>query len=156
MLLRAFKICLRETVLVVLAPFGLYEQSSIVGICEHGSSVAFQEMCTEALELILCAFENLQNATLSFVLSAWNKWPSAGRIFVKFWASGLTKICPEKLFWFKIGLQEKALHEDLRTFTSIVVTDGKMIFLSSNVTIVHAIGALSWCSGCCCHLGEQT
>jgi hypothetical protein len=42
----------------------------------------------EATELILCAFENLQNATVSFVLSAWNKWPSAGRIFARFWARG--------------------------------------------------------------------
>jgi hypothetical protein len=40
----SFKICLKETVLIALASFGLYEQSSVVGICEHGSCVAFQEM----------------------------------------------------------------------------------------------------------------
>ena len=40
----AFKTCLKETVLIVFASFGLYEQSSVVGICEHGSGVAFQEI----------------------------------------------------------------------------------------------------------------
>ena len=40
----AFRICLKETVLIVLASFGWYERSSVVGICEHGSGVAFQEM----------------------------------------------------------------------------------------------------------------
>ena len=41
---RAFKICLKETVLIVLASSGLYEQSSVVGICEHGCGAAFQEL----------------------------------------------------------------------------------------------------------------
>jgi hypothetical protein len=55
---------------IVLTSFGLCEHSSVVGICEHGSDVAFQEMSVfYGMESILCAFENLQNGTVSFILS---------------------------------------------------------------------------------------
>jgi hypothetical protein len=55
-----------------------------------------RECLPAAMELILYEFENLQKGTVSFVLSvclsvrpsAWNKWPSAGWIFSKFWAGG--------------------------------------------------------------------
>jgi hypothetical protein len=70
-----------------------------------------RERLPEAMELILCAFENLQNGTVSLVLSVCpsvilhgtNGLPLDG-FSRNFGLVGLTKICQEKSCLVKIGL----------------------------------------------------